>query len=143
MQNLTKDQMAELEMLRQQAGGTLAPAAIVDFARSANTALHKAFTWDDSEAAARYRIVQAKAVIRAAVTFLPAPAGGLVPVRAYAYDAPRNTYASTAEIMADEDSAEILLRQMRSDIQRAVQRYRRHAVLAPKIEAVLGLLEAA
>lgn len=143
MQSLNKDQMAELEELREQAGGTLSPAAIVEFARSANTALHRAFTWDDDEAAARYRLVQAKAVIRAAVTFLPAPAGGLVPVRAYAYDAPRNTYAATAEVMGDEASADVLLRQMRADIQRAVTRYRRHAALASKIDAMLGLLDEA
>ncbi len=140
MQCLTKAQMAELEMLRQEGGGALAATAIVDFARSPNTALHRAFTWDDDEAAQRYRLLQAKAVIRAAVTFLPAPSGSLVPVRAYAFDAPSGSYVTTAALLDNDQSAEVLLQQMRADVQRAMARYRRHAALAPKIAAVLDAI---
>jgi hypothetical protein len=140
MRSLTKDQMAELELLRQDAGGDLSPDAIVDFARSANTALHRAFTWDDGEAAAKYRIIQAKQVIRAAVTFLPTPSGSLVPVRAYAFDATRSAFTATAVVLEREDTAELLLRQMRADIERVVSRYRRHAELVPKIAAMLDAL---
>jgi hypothetical protein len=137
---MNKDQLAELEMLREEAGGTLAPAAIVDFARSANTALHSAFTWEDTEAAERWRLHEAKNVIRAAVTMLPRPDGGMVPVRAYVFDASRATYAATSAVIADDNAADMLLRQMRLDVERATARYRRHAVLVPHIAAALAAI---
>lgn len=138
---MNKDQLAELEMLRQEAGGTLRPEAIVEFAHSANTALHSAFTWDEGEAAVRWRIHQARQVIRAAVTMLPRPDGGLVPVRAYVFSAPQGTYALTADVMKDDDATGALLRQMRLDVERAVARYRRHAALAPHIAGALSALD--
>jgi hypothetical protein len=137
---MNKDQLAELEMLRQEAGGTLRAEAIVDFARSANTALHSAFTWDDGEAADKWRLHQAKQVIRAAVTMLPRPDGGLVPVRAYVFDARKQTYALTADVAKDDEAIDVLLRQMRLDVERAVARYRRHASLAPHIAGALAAL---
>lgn len=137
---MNKDQLAELEMLRAEAGGALVPEAIVEFARSANTALHAAFDWADSSAAAKWRLHQARQVIRAAVTMLPRPDGGLVPVRAYVFDARSASYASTSAVLADTESADVLLRQMRMDIERTVARYRRYASLAPAIAATLAAL---
>lgn len=135
------DQIAELELLRQEAGGTLRPEQIVEFARSSNTALHAAFTWDDSAAAERWRLSQARQVIRAAVTMLPLPDGSLVPVRAYVFTAPAGTYALTADVLLDDDATATLLRQMRLDVERAIARYRRHASLAPHIAAALTALD--
>lgn len=140
MPSLSTDQMAELEMLRRDAGGNLLPADIVDFARSANTALHSAFTWDDTEAARRHRLAEAKSVIRVAITYLPSPTGTQVPVRMYAFDPSRNSYTTTAKVLEREDATEALLRQMLADVHRCVARYRRHAELAPKIAAMLEAL---
>lgn len=137
---MNKDQLAELEMLRKQGGGTLDADAIVEFARSSNTALHAAFTWEDTEAAQRWRRHQAKQVIRAAVTMLPQPDGTMVPTRAYVFDATRRTYAPIQAVLSDEDATDAMLRQMRLDVERALSRYRRHATLAPKIAAALGAL---
>jgi hypothetical protein len=137
---MNKDQLAELELLRAEAGGALLPEKIVEFARSANTALHSAFIWDDSEAAERWRLHQAKQVIRAAVTLLARPDGGMVPVRAYVFDARKATYAATAEVLKDEEATDALLRQMRLDVERVVGRYRRFASLAPHIAATLAAL---
>lgn len=137
---MNKDQLAELEMLRTQNGGVLLPAAILDFARSANTALHAAFSWDDTEAAERWRVHQAKQVIRAAVTMLPRPDGAMVPVRAYVFSVERGGYAATSAVISDDAEAAALMRQMRLDVERALSRYRRHASLVPHIEAAMGAL---
>jgi hypothetical protein len=137
---MNKDQLAELELLREESGGNLDPRRIVEFARSSNTALHSAFTWDDGEAAERWRINQAKQVIRAAVTMLPRPDGGMVPVRAYVYDATARQYAATSTVLSDAESADTLLRQMRLDVERILNRYRRHASLVPHIAAALSAI---
>lgn len=47
-------------------GGLLKPADVVEFARNPETALHSQFEWDDTEAAAQYRLRQAGDVIRRA-----------------------------------------------------------------------------
>jgi hypothetical protein len=44
--------------------GRLRPEDVVDAARNPNSALHSYFTWDDSEAAAAYRLQEARALIK-------------------------------------------------------------------------------
>lgn len=67
---LDKAALTELQSL-QRDGVRLSPAQVVAQARSANSALHRFFTWDDSEAAQQFRIIQAKQVIKAVVRFAP------------------------------------------------------------------------
>jgi hypothetical protein len=50
--------------------GTLKPESVVAFARNPETALHSQFEWDDSQAANRWRLEQARNLIRVAVTVL-------------------------------------------------------------------------
>lgn len=50
----------ELEALQ----GSLTPERIVDEARNDSLELHKCFEWDDEEAAEKYRITQARDVLR-------------------------------------------------------------------------------
>lgn len=64
----------ELEILRQQYGGVVPPKAVVDFARNPKTALHNEFVWDNSVAAERYRLDQARRILRVYVTYeIPEP----------------------------------------------------------------------
>jgi EAL domain-containing protein (putative c-di-GMP-specific phosphodiesterase class I) len=59
--------VTQLEALKQIAardGGLLRPAAVVEAARDEDSPLHDAFCWDDTEAAKRYRILQAQKLIR-------------------------------------------------------------------------------
>jgi len=63
MASLSKDAQAELEELRRQ-HGVVAPRAILHYARKKTTALHGYFNWDNTDAAERYRILQAGALLR-------------------------------------------------------------------------------
>ncbi len=59
--------MTQLEALKEIArrnGGLLQPQAVVDAARRESSPLHGAFCWDDTEAARRYRLIQAQSLIR-------------------------------------------------------------------------------
>jgi hypothetical protein len=53
-----------LDGIRQNAGGELEPARVVETARSPDHPLHPYFEWDDKKAAGAYRLDQARALIR-------------------------------------------------------------------------------
>lgn len=63
---------AELEAIAAQCGGVLPARAVVDFARNPDTALHQRFTWDDGEAAEKWRLQEARHII-ASVKIEPRP----------------------------------------------------------------------
>lgn len=58
----------ELEFIRQSNGGFLRPHDVVEYARNPETKLHERFTWDDSEAAEKWRLAEARAIIRVVVS---------------------------------------------------------------------------
>lgn len=45
-------------------GGTVTPQQVLEKARDKNTELHKCFEWDDAIASEKYRLIQARDVIR-------------------------------------------------------------------------------
>lgn len=55
----------EMEDVRRKNGGALTPDALLERARSANSAVHDHFEWDDGKAAHLHRISQAGDLIRA------------------------------------------------------------------------------
>ena len=57
-------QLEALKAIAKRNKGLLRPQAVVDAARSKSSPLHKAFCWDDTEAAKRYRLLQAQKLIR-------------------------------------------------------------------------------
>ena len=59
--------MTQLDALKEIAkrdGGLLRPQAVVDAARSVSSPLHGAFCWNNTEAAQKYRLLQAQQLIR-------------------------------------------------------------------------------
>lgn len=59
--------MTRLEALKKIAerdGGVLTPAAVIEDARPESSPLHGSFTWDDTVAAGKYRIIEAQRLIR-------------------------------------------------------------------------------
>ena len=57
-------QIEALKAIAKRDGGLLRPQAVVDAARPESSPLHGAFCWDDTEAADKYRILQAQQLIR-------------------------------------------------------------------------------
>lgn len=55
---------AELNRLAKKAKGRITPRDVVEAARSASSPLHGYFEWNDSEAAERYREIQARTLLR-------------------------------------------------------------------------------
>ena len=115
-----------LEGLRQQAGGELTPAAVVNDARSPGSPLHSYFEWSDTEAAEQYRLHQARNLIRSVVVTygndLAAPKRSVVAF-VNVKTAEAQFYNSTAAAMYDREQRAIVLRQAWQDLQAFRRRY--------------------
>lgn len=71
---MARDYMIESELrdIAQQNGGILRARDVVQKAQDPDTALHSQFDWDDTRAAARWRLHQARRLIRVLVEVVPA-----------------------------------------------------------------------
>jgi len=58
------DWETELLALVEDHGGEITPEIVLEHAKKTASAMHGLFTWDDSEAAKQYRILQAGGLIR-------------------------------------------------------------------------------
>lgn len=115
-----------LERLRAAAAGELTPQAVVADAYDPTSPLHPLFEWDEAEAAHRYRLVQARALIRAVIVrYRAAPGDGARSVVAFVNmrDGDRQYYISTAVALSDPARRAIVLRQAWEDFQALRRRY--------------------
>ena len=103
----------ELEKLRLKKGGAIQPKDVVIKAESnKNSELHKCFEWNNRRAADKYRIEQAKLILRAIVNVVEID-GEKTEIRCFEsvqYDTgakrPTRFYVSTADALVDIDLRE-------------------------------------
>jgi hypothetical protein len=95
----------ELERIRTANNGELTPLAVLEQARSSNSALHDHFEWDDTRAAEAHRLGQAGEIIRSITVDIsrsnvepPKPVRAFVSVER----AGDRSYTSTLHAMGDE-----------------------------------------
>jgi hypothetical protein len=60
----------ELKRIAAENDGVLRPADVVEAARPKNSILHSRFTWDNDEAAERYRLWQARQLISVTIDYI-------------------------------------------------------------------------
>lgn len=124
----------ELEKIRDKNGGMLLPEAVVEFARDKKTALHAEFEWDDTEAAAQYRLVQARHVIRLNIDVIPTENGNVaVPVYVSLVRDRRKGqgYRTLRDVMNSADMRAQLLQQAVEELRRVQRKYESLRELAP------------
>jgi hypothetical protein len=97
----------ELELIRKRnPDGLLVPEEVVEYARNPNTALHARFVWDDTEAARRYRVEQARGIIRFEMTVMRATNK---PIRAYVRVKPAGYSEITQVLARPSDRRDLIL----------------------------------
>lgn len=112
-----------------QARGELTPQIVVDEARDETHPLHERFEWDDKVAGEAYRRVQASDLIRSVkVVFSETPAGERKSVRAFSSlsevdDPERRGYAPTEELVENDLTRAILLRNLEREINSLKRKY--------------------
>lgn len=95
----------EMERIRKENAGSLTQEAVLERARSANSALHDHFEWDDGAAAEQYRLSQAGELIRSITIDVSRSNLETKPIRAF-INVQRNeerSYTSTLHAMSDAD----------------------------------------
>jgi hypothetical protein len=113
-----------LTKMARQNGGVLKVEDVLNEARDEGSILHKHFEWDDSEAAQKYRLQQARALIqRCKITLIDSAP---VEIRAFvSLPVDRESgggYRLTSEVMSDARMKEEMLRDIQLTISRWTQK---------------------
>lgn len=109
----------ELLLIKDMNGGMLDPVKVVEFARDPDTALHAKFEWDDGEAAEKYRIWQARQVIRLELTIAPRSEETPKEIRAFVSlqaDRGEGGYRAILDVLSDDDLRGQLLEEAKRDM---------------------------
>ena len=121
--------------LLEQGHGSLTPAAVVDDARPEESPLHPCFTWVDSEAAEKWRLSEARYLMRSVAVVIERPAQDgasdekrePITIRAFYNVRPEGenpVYRSTVVVMTEPDMRAQVLSSLRS----SMASYRRQLV---------------
>lgn len=130
----------ELEAIREEHDGLLRAEDVVEFAESnPESALHKRFDWDDSSAAQKFRLMQARAIIRVNV-IVPETTG--MTVRAYVSmmgdrQLPGGGYRALSDIMGNQE----LRRQLLAQAMREARLWREKYKNLQELAGVFGAID--
>lgn len=118
------------------------PENVLNKARNSKTELHKCFEWDDSVASEKYRLIQARDVIRHFVIVTPEKKENEQPIkiRSFQVSSETNVYKPTRMFLQEPDEYEELLKRAKEELAAFRQRYRMLAELE-SIFAEIDLLE--
>lgn len=129
-----------LATLTADLGDGFTPQAVVDDARPEGSPLHPAFTWDDTVAAEKYRVEEAKYLIRHVYVLPEEGAKDPEPVRAFVSVMDRESeddrYMPIARVMSDEQYRDQLLGEALSYFISGRRRYARFSELARIFAAI-------
>jgi hypothetical protein len=130
----------ELTRLANAHGGNLQPSVVVNAARPEDSPLHHSFEWDDSEAAEKWRLQQARQLITAVVKYETID-GKSVPVQVFVSlttDRKKDGagYRLTQSVMSDDEHRHQLLTDALQELNGFKLKYRRLTELAKVFEAL-------
>lgn len=135
-----------LEHLRLRHGGTLRPESVVQAAQEPDSALHRYFEWNDTEAARKYRLHQADYLIRAVVVCPEEDERPFEPVRAFVCieESPgaARVFTHVCEAMRDDSLRQQVLERARSELAAWRRRYAHLAEFAAIFDAIDALVPA-
>lgn len=104
-------------------GEDVSPAQIVEYARKPNAELHRCFTWNDAEAANKYRIFEARQVV---CNLIIRKENGdkqePTPIRLF-HKTENGHYKPLTLIVQNEDEYESLLRQCKEALESLKRKY--------------------
>lgn len=119
------------------------PENVLNKARDEETELHKCFEWDNKVAGEKYRLIQARDIIRHFVIVTPEESEEEEPikVRSYQITTARNVYEPTKVFLQKPDEYAALLERAKNELEAFKQRYKILTELEEIFEAIDLLLE--
>jgi hypothetical protein len=132
-----EDYLRELEEIAAANGGLVRPEAVVEYARNPETALHSWFEWDDSKAAEKYRLHQARMRLRLVLTMHPKAEikfRAVVSLKEDRYSG--QGYRLTLDVMSESERREQLLLEALAEFRALEEKYRQYQELAEIFAAI-------
>lgn len=112
----------------------ISPAEVLEKARDVNSELHKCFEWNDSIAAEKYRLQQARGILINLV--YKEKESNEEPVRTFQITSQRNVYQPTVSFLVQEDEYQNLLKRAKSELKSFKKRYHTLSELQEVFEAI-------
>ena len=119
------------------------PENVLNKARDEGTELHKCFEWDNSVAGEKYRLIQARDIIRHFVIVTPDEPEDEEPikVRSYQITTTRNVYEPTRVFLQKPDEYSALLKRAKDELESFKRRYKMLTELEEVFEAIDSFIE--
>lgn len=111
----------------------ITPENVLLAAEDEESELHKCFEWDDSIAAGKYRLSQARQIIQFLVVKTETVSE---PVRVYQITSERNVYQPTKLFLQQPDEYAILLNRAKDELKAIRKRYKQISELESVFEAI-------
>ena len=112
----------ELQELAEE--NNLSPESVLEKARDENSPLHNLFEWDDSVAAEKYRLNQARQIIQQIVIVKDHPNAESRMIRSFVTTSKNDgSYQLISAVVQDTDKYEVLLRRARLELQAFKEKY--------------------
>lgn len=117
----------ELKRIANEHAGLLQPAIVVQEARPTSSPLHSHFEWDDSQAAEKYRIQQARQLISVVVEVIPGLKDPIPVFVSLSPDRARDGggYRVMTTVLTDKMSKELLLQDALNELEIFQRKYAR------------------
>ena len=113
---------ADAKKVAEEIGfGKFTPMEVLEKAKDETTELHKCFEWNDSIAAEKYRLEQAKNIIRMLVYEKETKEQAVV--RYYAKTETKHVYQPTKQFLVQEDEYQGLLRRALAELEAFKNKY--------------------
>lgn len=126
----------------ERGGGRLEAADVVESARAKSSPLHRYFEWNDTKAAAEYRLAQARLLIRSVEVIYETPRGD-IRVRPFVHVPERDAYCDTTEVMRGQQLRGVLVARALGELESWRRRYKSFRELAAVHAAVDAALSEA
>lgn len=120
-------------------GNNVDPKDVVNLARDESNELHKCFEWDDSIAAEKYRVEQARRVMCFLVIREEKAEPEKTPIRFFYKTKEEEGYKPTTFIMKHEDEYQALLTRAKGELKTFEQKYKMLTELKSVFEAIDAL----
>ena len=128
---------ADAQKVAEEIGfGDFTPMEVLEKAKDETTELHKCFEWNDSIAAEKYRLEQAKNIIRMLVYEKETKEQAVV--RYYAKTETKHVYKPTKQFLVQEDEYQGLLRRALAELEAFKNKY--HTLT--ELESIFEAMEA-
>ena len=126
---------ADAQKVAEEIGDNrISPQELLEKARDVNSELHKCFEWNDSVAAEKYRLQQARGVLINLVYKEKEPK--VEPVRMFQITTQKNVYQPTVQFLVQEDEYQHLLKRAKSELESFKKRYHTLSELQEVFEAI-------